>query len=52
MEQWFEECSCGLELLTTGLQDAGQQRMPSNTLFVHVLLGAVTAAQNQNNCLS
>ena len=27
-------------------------RMPANTLFVRVLLGAVTAAQNQNNCLS
>jgi hypothetical protein len=22
MEQWFEECGCGLELLTAGLQDA------------------------------
>ena len=55
MEQWFEECGCGLELLTGGLQDAGQQHtaaMPANTLCVRVLLGAVTAAQSQNDWLS
>jgi hypothetical protein len=27
MEQWFEECGCGLELLATGLQDAGQHTL-------------------------
>jgi hypothetical protein len=27
MEQWFEECGGGLELLAAGLQDAGQHTL-------------------------